>query len=142
MKGLSGKTSPTLPHDPQYARTRRGVDLERTAVFATILTAVISSLFGAVPALEIGKSFNFFLAEDVIRMPDKTLFQYSVIGHLHIMLALIAILLTLIVGRWLGFKGILHKIAMPLMIMGTVILMAKRRYDSACWADLQYLRCL
>jgi hypothetical protein len=48
--------------------------------------------------------------------------QYSVIGHLHIMLALIAIALTLIVGRWLDFKGTLHKIAMPLMIIGTIVL--------------------
>lgn len=108
--------------DPDYSRTRSGIDLERTAVFATVLTALISSIFGAVPAMEIGKSFNFFLAEDVIRLPEKTLLQYSIIGHLHIMLALIAILLTLIVGRWLGFKGILHKIAMPLMILGTIVL--------------------
>ncbi len=44
------------------------------------------------------------------------------IGHLHIMLALIAIAITLVIGRWLDFKGILHKIAMPLMILGTLVL--------------------
>ena len=38
------------------------------------------------------------------------------------MLALIAIMVTLLIGRWLGFKGKLHKFAMPLMILGTVIL--------------------
>jgi hypothetical protein len=38
------------------------------------------------------------------------------------MLALIAVAITLIVGRWLDFKGILHKIAMPLMIVGTIVL--------------------
>jgi hypothetical protein len=48
--------------------------------------------------------------------------EYSIIGHLHIMLALIAIMITLIVGRWLNFKGILHKIAMPLIILGTIVL--------------------
>ena len=48
--------------------------------------------------------------------------EYSVIGHLHIMLALIAIMITLIIGRWLNFKGILHKVAMPLMILGTIVL--------------------
>jgi hypothetical protein len=31
-------------------------------------------------------------------------------------------MITLIVGRWLNFKGILHKIAMPLMILGTIVL--------------------
>ena len=48
--------------------------------------------------------------------------EYSVIGHLHIMLALICIMITLIIGRWLNFKGILHKVAMPLMILGTIVL--------------------
>ncbi len=38
------------------------------------------------------------------------------------MLALIAIMITLIIGRWLNFKGILHKISMPLMILGTIVL--------------------
>jgi hypothetical protein len=31
-------------------------------------------------------------------------------------------MITLIVGRWLNFKGILHKIAMPLIILGTIVL--------------------
>jgi hypothetical protein len=53
---------------------------------------------------------------------EKTTMEYSVIGHLHIMLALIAIMITLIIGRWLNFKGILHKVAMPLMILGTIVL--------------------
>jgi hypothetical protein len=37
------------------------------------------------------------------------------------MLTLIAIALTLIIGRWYKFRGIFHKIAMPLMILGTMI---------------------
>jgi hypothetical protein len=35
---------------------------------------------------------------------------------------LIAIGITLIVGRWQDFKGTLHKIAMPMMIVGTIII--------------------
>jgi hypothetical protein len=38
------------------------------------------------------------------------------------MLALIAVALTLILGRWFDFEGRLHKIAMPLMIAGTLII--------------------
>lgn len=105
-----------------YAYTKRGVDLERTAFFATALTAVISTLFGAVPGSFFGNGFEVFLAENIIRYPEKTVMEYSVIGHLHIMLALIAIMITLIIGRWLNFRGILHKIAMPLMILGTIVL--------------------
>jgi hypothetical protein len=105
-----------------YSRTKKGVDMERVAFFAAALTTVLSALFGAVPGSYFGNGFNTFLAENIIREPVKSVLERSVIGHLHIMLALIAIMLTLIVGRWLNFKGILHKIAMPLMILGTVVL--------------------
>ncbi|MDL1910467.1 hypothetical protein FBQ81_07205 [Chloroflexi bacterium CFX6] len=108
--------------DKDYARTKKGVDLERVAFFATAVTTVISALFGAIPGAYFGNGFEVFLAENVIRLPEKTTMQYSIIGHLHIMLALIAIMITLIIGRWLNFKGILHKIAMPLMILGTIVL--------------------
>jgi hypothetical protein len=108
--------------DKAYARSRGGVDIERVAFFAMAVTTLISVLFGAVPGSYFGNGFQAFLAENIIRTPEKTTMQYSVIGHLHIMLALIAIALTLIVGRWLDFKGILHKIAMPLMILGTIVL--------------------
>lgn len=108
--------------DRQYATTRSGLDLERVAFFATALTTVISALFGAIPGSFYGNGFQTFLAENIIRYPEKTTMQYSIIGHLHIMLALIAIMITLIIGRWLNFKGRLHKLAMPLMILGTVVL--------------------
>ncbi len=112
----------TYQPDKAYSRTKKGVDMERAAFFATALTTVISALFGAVPGSYFGNDFEVFLAENIIRYPEKTIMEYSVIGHLHIMLALIAIMITLIVGRWLNFKGILHKIAMPLMILGTIVL--------------------
>ena len=108
--------------DKNYARTKKGVDMERAAFFATALTTVISAMFGAIPGSYFGNGFEVFLAENIIRLPEKTTMQYSIIGHLHIMLALIAIMITLIIGRWLNFKGVLHKIAMPLMILGTVVL--------------------
>ncbi len=96
--------------DGTYARTRKGVDVERAAFFATALTTVISALFGAVPGSYFGNGFQTFLAENIIRVPGKSVMDLSVIGHLHIMLALIAIMITLIIGRWMNFKGILHKI--------------------------------
>lgn len=108
--------------DPAYARTKRGVDLERAAFFTTALTTVISAIFGAVPGSFFGNGFEVFLAENIIRLPEKTTMEYSVIGHLHIMLALIAIMITLIIGRWLDFKGAWHKAAMPLMILGCIVL--------------------
>ena len=108
--------------DKEYAHTKKGVSLERVAFFATAVATVSSALFGAVPGSYFGNGFETFLAENIIRMPHKTPMQYAVIGHLHIMLALIGIMITLVIGRWLNFKGAWHKVSMPLMILGTVVL--------------------
>ena len=82
---------------------------------------LISAIFGAVPGSLYGQGHETFLAEDIVRQPVKTALQLAVIGHLHIMLELIAVALTLILSRWFDFKGKLHKWAMPLMIVGTLI---------------------
>lgn len=111
-----------LPEGSAYARGPGGVDLERVAFFVMAVATLGSALFGAVTGSYWGNGHETFLAEDLIREPHKTVLQKSIIGHLHIMLTLIAIAITLIVGRWLDFKGRLHKIAMPLMIVGTIVI--------------------
>ncbi len=108
--------------DPELSRTRGGLDLERVAFFTMAVATLGSALFGAVTGSYWGNGHEAFLAEDLIREPHKTILQKSIIGHLHIMLTLIGIAITLIVGRWQGFRGRLHKIAMPLMIFGTIII--------------------
>ncbi len=112
----------SLETNPQRARTRGGVDLERVAFFLMAVATLGSAIFGAVAGSMFGNGFESFLAEDVVREPYKTPLELAVIGHLHIMLTLIAVALTLILGRAYGFKGRLHKIAMPLMIAGTLII--------------------
>jgi hypothetical protein len=107
---------------PEYSQTRGGVDLERVAFFTMAVATLGSALFGAVTGSYWGNGHETFLAEDLIREPEKTILQNSIIGHLHIMLTLIAIGITLIVGRWQDFRGALHKIAMPFMIVGTIII--------------------
>jgi hypothetical protein len=108
--------------DDSYAHTAGGVAWERLAFFSMAFATLVSALFGAVPGSFFGNGFETFLAEDVIRIPEKSAFQLSIIGHLHIMLALIAVACALIVGRWLDFKGPLHRIAMPLMAGGALVL--------------------
>ncbi len=108
-------------HDREYAYGPGGLSLERLAFFTMAVCTLGSALFGAIPGSYFGNGFESFLAEDVVREPIKTPLQLSVIGHLHIMLTLIAVALALIIGRWLDFKGRLHKIAMPLMISGTIV---------------------
>lgn len=112
----------TYLQDPQRSRTRTGVDLERVAFFLMAVATLGSAMFGAVAGSMFGNGFETFLAEDIVREPHKTPLELAVIGHLHIMLTLIAVALTLILSRSYDFKGRLHKIAIPLMIMGTFII--------------------
>ena len=108
--------------DLQYAHTKKGYSLERIAFFAMAIVTLISALFGAIPGSNYGNGFSTFLAENVVREPVKSALDLAVIGHLHIMLALISIACALIISRWMDFKGLLHKLAMPLMIVGSVVL--------------------
>jgi len=108
--------------DTAYARTRSGLDLERTAFFVVAVAMLGSSFFGAIAGMYYGNGFETFLAETTIREPHKTILQKSIIGHLHIMLALLTTGVSLVIGRWLDFKGIWQKMAMPLYIVGSVIL--------------------
>lgn len=110
-----------LPDHSPYAHTKKGIDLERTAFFVMTVATLVSSTWGAVTGSYWGNGHETFLAEDLIRNPNKTLLQKAIIGHLHIMITLIAVAITLIVGRWMKFKGIYHKIAMPLMIVGIIL---------------------
>ncbi len=110
--------------DKAYAHTKKGMDLERMAFFTMVVMTLISAGFGAVTGSFWGSGHETFLGEDIIREADKTALQKAIIGHLHIMLTLIAVAITLVVGRWLDFKGIFHKIAMWLMIPGTIIIAA------------------
>jgi hypothetical protein len=81
-----------------------------------------SALFGAVPGSLFGNGFELFLAEDILREPHKTPLELAIIGHLHIMLTLIAVALLLILSRWFDFRGRLQKVAMPMIIVGTLII--------------------
>lgn len=108
--------------DNRYSHTCKGVPLERVAFFAMGCATLISALFGAIPGATFGNGFTVFLAENVVRTPHKSILDLSIIGHLHIMLALIAVCCALIIGRWLDFKGAWHKLAMPLMIAGSLVL--------------------
>jgi hypothetical protein len=109
-----------LEKDSPYAHTKSGIDMERMAFFIMAVAMLVSASFGAVTGSFWGNGHETFLGEDLIRNPHKTYLQKAIIGHLHIMLTLVAVGITLIVGRWVKFKGVLHKIAMPLMVIGII----------------------
>ena len=108
--------------DKGFAHFKSGMDMERMAFFIMTVAMLISAGFGAVTGSFWANGHETFLAEDLIRDPNKSQLQKAIIGHLHIMLTLIAVGITLIVGRWLEFKGTFHKIAMPLMMVGTIVI--------------------
>lgn len=109
--------------NPEYSHTKRGIDLERAAFFTMAACTLGSSLFGAIPgSYWPTTSFETFLAENLIREPHHSPLELAIIGHLHIMLTLIGVAITLVIGRWMDFKGLLHKIAMPLMILGCIVI--------------------
>jgi hypothetical protein len=113
-----------LPPDSPYAHTKGGVDLERLAFFTMAAATLLSSMWGAVTGSYWSNGHETFLAEDLIRIPHKTALEHAIIGHLHIMLSLVAVGITLIVGRWMDFKGKMHFWAMLTMIFGSIVLTA------------------
>jgi hypothetical protein len=117
--------------DPAYARWG-SVDLERVAFFVTAIATLGSAALGGIAGAAWGSGHETFLAEDIVRHAEKTTLQRAVIGHLHIMLTLIAIALALLVGRWLDFKGFWHKLAMPLFVTGTTVI------TLGAWAVVPY----
>ena len=106
---------------PAYAHWG-SVNLERVAFFVMAVATLGSALFGAVTGSYWGNGHETFLAEDILREPEKSALQLAIIGHLHIMLTLIAVALALIIGRWLDFQGLWHKISMPFFIVGTAVI--------------------
>lgn len=111
-----------LEKGSEYLRGKSGVSWERIAFWATIMATLGSAVLGAWSGSHFGNGFEAFLAEDTVRNPVKSLMDKAIIGHLHIMLALMGIMITLILGRWFDFKGIWHKLAMPSMVLGTITL--------------------
>jgi len=113
-----------LPEGSPYSRSKKGVDLERVAFFAMAAMTLTSSIWGATTGSFWGNGHETFLGEDIIRHPGHTALQKAIIGHLHIMVSLVASAITLIVGKWLDFKGKLHQWGIPMGIFGIIVLTA------------------
>ena len=111
--------------DPAYAHIG-SLSLERMAFFVVAVATLISVLIGASVGAFFGNGFEAVLAEDIVR-EEHNLGELAVIAHLHIMLALIDVMIFLLVVRKFDLKGWLHKIAMPLTILGTIVM------SGGCW---------
>ncbi len=111
--------------DPAYSHIG-SVSLERVAFFTVTVTTLVSVLIGASAGAFFGNGFEAVLAEDIVRA-EHDLGELAVISHLHIMLALVDVAIFLLIVRRFDLKGLLHKIAMPLTIVGTLVM------ATGCW---------
>jgi hypothetical protein len=107
--------------DPARHAHLRGIPLERLAFFLVAFFACVSAAIGAAAGASFGNGFFAFLAEEIVRQDPHTLFQLMIIGHLHIMLTLIDVMILLLVIRTYRVEGWVHRLAVPLTIIGTVI---------------------
>jgi hypothetical protein len=98
-----------------------GFPLERLAFFVVAIFTLVSAAIGAAAGAFFGNGFEAFLAEEIVRQDPHTVFQLMIIAHLHIMLTLIDIMILLIIIRTYGVKGRAHKLAIPMTLIGTVI---------------------
>jgi hypothetical protein len=114
--------------DPARYAHWRGVPLERLAFFLVAVFTLVSAAIGGAAGAFFGDGFVAFLAEDIVRQDPHTLFQLMIIAHLHIMLTLIDVMILLLVIRTYGVQGRVHKIAVPLTLVGTIIV------TSATWS--------
>lgn len=99
-----------------------GIPLERLAFFLVAIFTLVSAAIGATAGAFFGNGFVAFLAEDIVRQDSHTIYQLMIIAHLHVMLTLIDVMILLIVIRFYRVAGRVHKIAIPLTIVGTIIL--------------------
>jgi hypothetical protein len=108
--------------DPTRHAHLAGIPLERLAFFLVAVFTLVSAAIGGAAGAFFGNGFVAFLAEDIVRQDPHTIFQLMIIAHLHIMLTLIDVMILLIVIRFFRVEGRVHKIAVPLTIIGTVVL--------------------
>jgi hypothetical protein len=107
--------------DPARHAHVRGVPLERLAFFVVAVFTLVSAALGGAAGAFFGNGFEAFLAEDIVRVDPHTTFQLMIIAHLHIMLTLIDVMILLLIIRTARVEGGVHKTAVPLTLVGTVI---------------------
>jgi hypothetical protein len=107
--------------DPARHAHLKSIPLERAAFFLVAVFTLVSAAIGGAAGAFFGNGFEAFLAEDIVRVDPHTTFELMIIAHLHIMLTLIDVMILLLVIRTFRAEGRVHKLAVPLTIIGTII---------------------
>ncbi len=107
--------------DPTRTSHLGGIPLERVAFFMVAVFTLVSATIGGAAGAFFGNGMEAFLAEDIVRVDPHTMFELMIIAHLHIMLTLIDVMILLLVIRTYKVEGRVHKLSVPLTIVGTAI---------------------
>jgi hypothetical protein len=107
--------------DPARFAQLKGIPLERLAFFIVAMFTLVSAAIGGAAGAFFGNGFEAFLAEDIVRIDPHTTFELMIIAHLHIMLTLIDVMILLIVIRTFRVAGWVHRVAIPLTLVGTIV---------------------
>jgi hypothetical protein len=107
--------------DRAHTGRPRVTPLERLALFVLVVFVLISAAIGGAAGAFFGNGFEPFLAEDIVRVDPHTTFELMIIAHLHIMLTLIDVAILLLIIRFYNVRGTVRKIAVPLTLVGTII---------------------
>jgi hypothetical protein len=102
-----------------------GLDLLNINLFLVTISILISAVIGGIAGANFGEHGleTAFLAESIVReLHLAWSFEYMVISHLHIMLALLDAAVMLLVFRYTNLYGKWLKIAMLLIIPGIIIM--------------------
>ncbi len=102
---------------PYYA----WINLEYLNMAIVTICLLISAIIGAIVGSFFGNGFEAILSEDIVRK-DHNILERMVISHLHIMVALLAAAVMLLVFRYTKPKGKWYRIALYLAIPGIIIM--------------------
>ena len=112
----------TFPSDSEFRGSKlKNINLEYLNLTLTIFAILTSAAIGAYAAAHFGNGFDAALAEDIVRR-EHNIYERSVVSHLHIMVALLAAAVMLILLRISGMKGKLFHISQLLYTPGVIIM--------------------
>lgn len=97
-----------------------GTWIEKAAMLLLTVSILISAGIGGFIGSYYGTAFKSVLAEDIIRKAHG-LFERAVISHLHIMLALTAAAILMLIVRYFGLEPKNKRFFYPLYIAGVLV---------------------
>ncbi|MFW9915313.1 MAG: hypothetical protein ACFFGZ_06845 [Candidatus Thorarchaeota archaeon] len=119
-----------------------GIDLEQLNLMLVTAFLLTSTIIGGWAAAYFGRSpgLEAFLAEDVVREESANIYERAIVSHLHIMVALLAAAVMIVIfqytemkGRWYFIAMLLTTPGMLIMSIGAWLVIPEQTHDYAHW---------